>query len=108
MVALRSEQRRALMECLEELDGIRAELDGIRADIRKEMRRQHFGKTLAERVEWEREFGAECDSKFPGRAGSRSRMEYTKMLAREFGLPYATVKAAFADVWATRDAASVA
>jgi hypothetical protein len=83
---------------LEQLTGLEARL----ADIGQEIRRQHYPLTLAEFVDWEREFGAEFDSKFPSRTERRSRVELCKMIAKRYELPYVTVKSALAPVWGSR------
>jgi hypothetical protein len=80
---------------------IRSRLDAMQeeaASIRRAMRRGHCPQTLAEHIEWEREFGAEFDAQFAGRSETRTRVELYKSLAREYGQSYATVKAAFAGV----------
>lgn len=81
---------------------IRARLGAEIDALKKDMRTGHSPQTLGEHVAWEREFGAEFDTQFPGRATPRMRVEFCKSLARQCGLPYATVKAAFHDVWVAR------
>jgi hypothetical protein len=66
--------------------------------IARDMRRGRVNTTLAEWVEWEREFGPEFDTLFPGRTEARSRAWQCRHFARKFDVPYATVKAAFQGV----------
>ena len=82
-------------EMYQQLTGIRELLDGLA----KDMRRGHIPQTLAENVEWEREFGAEWDVKSPSRTEPAVRRELCKHLARKYGVTYATVRAAFTGVW---------
>ncbi len=69
-------------------------LDEELASIGRAIRRGHSPKSLAEWVEWEREFGPEIRRQEP-----RQQVELCRSLAKEYGLPYVTVKAAFAGVW---------
>ncbi len=85
-----------------DIDRALAEFGRELAAIRKGIRRGHSPRTLAEEVEWEREFGPECDVRSPSRAEPRMRVELCKDSARRYGVSNATVKAAFADVWAAR------
>jgi hypothetical protein len=82
---------RPLADMRRQLAGVAEELDRIG----KEIRRRHSPKTLAEWVAWEREFGPEIR-----RAEPRSQVELYRSLAKQYGLPYVTVKAAFAGVYA--------
>ncbi len=78
-------------------DELRSTLDAIGEEIEslgKEVRRRHNPMSVAEWVEWEREFGPQIRRDEP-----RQQIEFCKALARQFGVSYATVKAAFAGVW---------
>jgi hypothetical protein len=55
---------------------------------------------LAKHLAFEKRFGANLDAAFPGRSRPSSRIKRCRQLAREFGLSYATVRTAFASVWA--------
>ncbi len=54
---------------------IRARLGAEIDALKKDMRTGHSPQTLGEHVAWEREFGAEFDAQFPGRATPRMRVE---------------------------------
>lgn len=76
------------------------ECQSIRMELLRDLRHGRSPNTLAEEVEWEREFGPECDAKSPSRAEPRTRIELCKHFARRYGVSYATAKDAFAGVWA--------
>ena len=88
--------RAMLADIQQQLAGTREEIEAIG----KEIRRRRWPKTLGEAVAWEREFGKEWDAKFPSRTSPRERALLLRNKARYYGVPYATVKEAFAGAWA--------
>jgi hypothetical protein len=70
------------------------------ASIRRALLRGRVSTTLAEAVEWEREFGDEMTAEIPGRlALPRDRITFCRQLARRYGVSYVTVRDAFVTIW---------
>lgn len=86
MVVDNADYRRRYFAILSILDEQRTE-----ADRRRRLHR--IPETLADAVEWEREFGLTwCAQTLTEPGKKRAKVERLKSIARDFRVPYATVK----------------